>query len=203
MKIYTPLSVAIRVVGYSLLMVGVAEILRFDAVYPMEEGYYGEISLTEISQEIILFTLFVLYLMAGRKYKAIQPVTNILSLIFLASFIREFNFLISWWLYPVLAVLLVTIGLVLRDFKKLKHSTVTFFSLPASGWFFSGFLITYIVSRMFGRSSFWRILYDDSSYRLAKAATEEGLELTGDVLLLISAIELFIIIGHLKREEKK
>jgi hypothetical protein len=30
-----------------------------------------------------------------------------------------------------------------------------------------------------GRSSFWRILYNEKNYRLAKAATEEGLELAG------------------------
>lgn len=203
MKIFTPLSITARVLVYSLLLFGVAEIVRYDALYPMEEGYYGEISFTEISQEIILFALFILYLIAGQKYKPVQPVTNILSLVFLASFIREFNFLISWWFYPVLAVFLIITGLVIRDFRKLNYSTAAFFALPSSGWFYSGFLITYLFSRLFGRSSFWRILYDDTSYRLAKAATEEGLELAGDVFLLISVIELFIIIRHLKTEEEK
>ncbi len=203
MKIYTPLSIAVRVLGYAFLLFGVAEVVLFDALYPMEEGYYGEISLTEIFQEIILFALIFLYFISGRKYNAFQPVTNILSLFFLASFIREFNFLLSWWLYPVLVVFLLITGLVIRDYKKLKESTAAFFALPSSGWFFSGFLITYLFSRLFGRSSFWRILYDDTSYRLAKAATEEGLELAGDVLLLISVIELLIIIRYLKREEEK
>jgi hypothetical protein len=49
-----------------------------------------------------------------------------------------------------------------------------------------------VFSRLIGRSSFWRILYDENSYRLAKAATEEGLELAGDVLMLISALEFFL-----------
>ncbi|MFW6289649.1 MAG: hypothetical protein ACOC0R_01675 [Mariniphaga sp.] len=54
-----------------------------------------------------------------------------------------------------------------------------------------------------GRSAFWRILYDENSYRIAKAATEEGLELAGNVLMLISAVELFITIGYMKRKELK
>lgn len=192
MKIYAPLAVALRVVIYSLLLFGVAEIVRLDALFPMEDGYYGEISFTEISQEIILFTLFVLYMVMGRRYTSVQPVTNILSLFFLASFIREFNFLIEWWAYPVIPVILLALWLLVRNFKKLKDATVLFFSQPASVWFLSGFLITYIFSRLIGRSSFWRLLYDENTYRLAKAATEEGLELAGDVMMLVSAIEFFL-----------
>jgi hypothetical protein len=192
MKIYAPLAVALRVIIYSLLMFGVAEIVKLDALFPMEDGYFGEISFTEISQEIILFALFILYLTMGRRYNSVQPVTNIISLFFLASFIREFNFVIDWWALLVLPVVLLAIWFLVRDHKKLKDATIRFFSQPASAWFLSGFLMTYIFSRLMGRSSFWRILYDENTYRLAKAATEEGLELAGDVLMLISALEFFL-----------
>lgn len=200
MKIYTPLSVALRVIIYSLLMFGIAEAVRFDALFPMEEGYFGEISMVEISQEIILFILFVFYLVFGFKYCKIQPVSNIVSLFFLISFIREFNFLIDFWLYPALLVLAVIGWLVVRDFKKLKSATQTFFSYPASAWFFSGFLVTYIFSRLFGRSKFWLLIYDESNYRLAKAATEEGIELLGDALMLIGAIEFIFVWVAIKNE---
>jgi hypothetical protein len=202
MKIYTPLTISVRVVAYSLLMLGVAEIIRLDALYPMEDGYYGEISFTEFSQEIILLALVVLYLVLGRKYKPIQPVANIVSLFFLVSFIREFNFLISWWPYLTLPVLFMIIWLVIRDFKKLKGATQEFFAQPASAWLFSGILITYVFSRLFGRSAFWLLLYDESNYRIAKAATEEGLELAGDMIMLISAIEFLIAIAHIKKQKQ-
>jgi hypothetical protein len=192
MKIYSPLFIAIRVVIYSLVMIGAAEAIFFDAVYPMEEGYFGEISLTEMGAELILFVLFCFYLILGIKWKEIQPVSNIVSLFFLISFIREFNFLIEHWIYPVLLVLAVIAWLVIRDFKKIRAATIHFFSVPASSWFFSGFLVTYIFSRLFGRSKFWRLLYSDESYRLAKAATEEGLELLGSVIMLIGAIEFLL-----------
>ncbi len=203
MKIYTPLSVAIRLVIYSLLILAAAEMVRLDALFPMEEGFYGEISFTEFSQEFILLVLFILYLVAGRRYPAIRPVANILSMVFLASFIREFNNFISWWFYLVLPVLLVMAGIFVRERKKIRPATIAFFSLPASAWFFSGFLLTFLFSRLMGRSALWQILYDENSYRIAKAATEEGIELAGNCLMLISAVELFISMGYMKRKEMK
>ena len=68
----------------------------------------------------------------------------------------------------------------------------------------SGFLVTYIFSRLFGRSSFWRLLYHDESYRLAKAAAEEGLELLGNAIMLIGAVEfLLYFLFEIKIKNKK
>jgi hypothetical protein len=192
MKIYSPLFIAIRVIVYSMVIFGVAEAIFFDAAHPMEDGYFGEITFTEIGQEMILFLLFGFYLWLGFKWRAIQPVSNLVSLFFLMSFIREFNFLIDKWFFPVLIVFAFFVWLFVRDFKKIKDATIQFFSVPASGWFLPGLLITYIFSRLFGRSKFWKLLYNDESYRLAKAATEEGLELLGNVIMLIGAIEFLI-----------
>lgn len=201
MKNHTTLAVAVKVIFYSLLVVGLAEIVRLDAKYPMEEGYFGEISFTEISQEIILFILFGFYLLLGYRYRPVQPVTNIVSLFFLISFIREFNFLIDWWFYPSLLVLFIIIWLVVRDYKKMGKPTQTFFAQPASAWFFAGFLVTYIFSRLMGRSGFWLLMYDADNYRLAKAAAEEGIELLGNGLMLISAIEFALVFWNLRKRE--
>lgn len=200
MKIFTPQYIALRVILYSLLMFGMAQMILFDAAYPMEDGYFGEISLTEIGQEIILFMLFIFYLFYGYAEHKMQPVTNIVSLFFLISFIREFNFLINW-LYPDLVVLAVIIWLVFRDYRKLKNATVAFFSQPASAWFFAGFLMTYIFSRLMGRSKFWLLLYNEENYRLAKAATEEGIELAGNAVMLIAAVEFLLF--HLAKNKKE
>ena len=199
MKIYTPLFIAVRIFIYSLFMFAIAEAIMFDASNPMEGGYFGEITLTEISQEIILFILFVFYLLFGYKNKTMQPLTNIVSFFFLASFFRELNFLIKWE-YPVVAVFIVIIWLVMRDFKKIKIATIAFFSQPASGWFLAGFLMIYIFSRLMGRSKFWLLLYNEDNYRLAKAATEEGIELAGNLLMIIAAIEFLLF--HIAEKRK-
>jgi hypothetical protein len=192
MKIYTPFFIAIRVIVYSLLIFGISEGIFFDAGHPYGDSYFGEITFTEIGQEIILFVLFLFYLVLGYKWKSIQPISNIVSLFFLISFIRELNNLVEYWIYPVLVVFMIIGWLVYRDFKKIRQATIEFFSVPASSWFFSGFLATYIFSRLMGRSKFWRLLYDEENYRLAKAATEEGIELFGNTIMLIGAIEFLV-----------
>lgn len=203
MKIYSPLFVVLRVVVYGLLLFGMAQGIFFDAVHPMEEGYFGELTFTEIGQEVILFVLFLFYLFIGSKWKEIRVVSNFISLFFLMAFIREFNFLIDKWIIPVLLILAIMIWLFIRDFKKIRAASIRFFSLPASHWFLSGFLITLIFSRLFGRSKFWRILYPEENYRLAKAATEEGIELLGDTLMLISAFEFLLYYLFVIRKEEQ
>ncbi len=192
MKIYSPLFIVIRVVTYSLLMFGIAEGILFDAAHPIGDSFFSENTFTEITQEIILFILFLFYLFIGFKWREIQPVANFVSLFFLMSFIREFNFLIEGWIYPVLVVLVIIVWLFIRDYKKIKAASIRFFSTPASAWLLAGFIITYIFSRLLGRSKFWKLMYHDESYRLAKAATEEGIELLGDTLMLIAAFEFFL-----------
>ena len=203
MKIYAPIFIIIRILAYGLLLFGIAEGIYFDAANPMEEGYFGELTFTEITQEVFLFSLFLLYFFVGKKWKDIQVVTNFIALFFLMTFIREFNFLIDWWFYPVLGVMLVLVYLIVRDYRKIKEATVTFFSQPASSWFLSGLLVTLVFSRLLGRSKFWRLLYEEENYRLAKAATEEGIELLGDTLMLISGIELLLVYLFVKRKESE
>jgi hypothetical protein len=176
-----------------MFIYALAEAIRFDALYPMEDGYFGEISRTEFSQEFILLVLVVFYLLLGKRYQPVQPVSNLVALFLLIGLIRELNFIISWWFWPALLVLMTALWMVWRDFKKLKSATQEFFAQPASAWFFAGFLITYVFSRLMGRSKFWLLMYDESNYRMAKAATEEGMELMGYGLMLISAVEFALV----------
>lgn len=199
---YSPLFIVIRVILYSVLVCAMGEGIFYDAGHPIGDSYFSEMTFTEIGQEVIFFFLFLMFLYLGFKWREIQPVSNIVSLFFLLSFIREFNFLKVEWSYPALVVFLILVGLVIRDFKKIKIATIKFFSVPPSSWLISGFLTTYIFSRLMGRSKFWRMLYEDESYRLAKAATEEGIELMGDTLMLIGAIEFFIYYRAKIKSEK-
>ena len=203
MKIYTPLFIVIRIIAYSLLIFGIAEGIMFDAANPRGNSYFGEITFVEIGQEIILFILFAFYLILGFRWREIQPVSNLVSMFFLMSFIREFNFLVDKWIYPVLVVFAFFIWLFIRDFKKIKEATVRFFSIPAASWFLSGFLVTFIFSRLMGRSKFWKLMYSDESYRLAKAATEEGIELLGNTIMLIGAIEFLIYYFAVRKTENE
>lgn len=177
---------------YGALTFGIAEGIFYDAGHPLNGSYFGEITFVEITQEIFLFILFLAYIFIGFKWKSIRPVANLVSLFFLMSFIREFNFLKLDWVYPALVVLAVLIWFVLRDFKKIKKATIEFFSVPPSSWLLAGWFTTYIFSRLMGRSKFWLQMYSEENYRLAKAATEESIELLGNTIMLIGAVEFII-----------
>ena len=196
---YSPIFVVLRIVVYALLLFGIAEAIFFDAAHPMEDGYFGEITLTEIGQELILFVLFVFYWLLSRKQPEIKAVSLLVSLFFLASFIREFNFVTDHWTYLVLPVLAGFLWILIKNIKKLEAQLQRFFSIPASSWLVAGVLVTFVFSRLFGRSKFWRLLYHDDTYRLAKAATEEGIELLGNSLMLIGAIEFLLYFLYVKR----
>ena len=192
MKLYSPLFIGFRLLVYALMLLGIAEAIYFDAAHPMEDGYFGELTFTEIGQELVLFLMFLFFLIISRKWLEIKTIALLASLFFLASFIREFNFLVEHWIYLVLPVLALAGWILYRDRKKFSKSVDSFFRAPGSGLLVSGLLITYLFSRLLGRSKFWRLLYHDESYRLAKAATEEGLELLGNTLMLIGAFEFFL-----------
>ena len=192
MKINSVVFLTIRVAFYMMVMFGVAQIIYFDVAHPAGNSFVTENSFTEIGQEAILFLVFAIYLFLGFKWKAIQPVSNIISLFFLISFIREFNNYFEHWIYPVAVIMIITVLLIIRDWKKIWKGVPEFFSLPVSNWLISGFLITYVFSRLFGRGKLWRILYNDETYRYAKNVAEEGIELLGYSLILISAVELLI-----------
>ena len=201
MKIYSPLFIALRVVLYSLIMLGIAEGIFYDAAHPWEGHYFSEYTFTEIAQEVILFILFIFYMIISFKWTEIKPVAQIVSLFFLISFIREINFVINWWIYPVMVLIVLGIWMAVKNYKAIPKSTKVFFTVPASAWFFSGFLITYIYSRLFGRSKFWYLMYEGENYRLAKAATEEGIELLGDTLMLIGAVEFLLYFWEKQRNK--
>ncbi|KAF0238417.1 MAG: hypothetical protein FD181_1067 [Prolixibacteraceae bacterium] len=203
MRIWSPLFILFRILIYALLVFGIAEGIFFDAANPVGDSYFGEITFTEIGQETIFFILFVFYLILGYRWREIQPISNLVSLFFLMSFIREFNFLVDKWIYPVLVVVAFFVWLFIRDFNKIKEATIRFFSVPASAWLLSGFLVTFIFSRLMGRSKFWKLMYSDESYRLAKAATEEGIELLGNTIMLIGVIEFLIYYFAVRKIENE
>jgi hypothetical protein len=46
-------------------------------------------------------------------------------------------------------------------------------------------------------------MYDESNYRMAKAATEEGMELMGYGLMLISAVEFALVFWNRNKKNEQ
>lgn len=70
------------------------------------------------------------------------------------------------------------------------------------GLVLSGILETFVFSRLMGRSKFWLLMYDESNYRMAKAAVEESIELMGYGLMLLSAVEFALVYFFGKKRDE-
>ena len=88
--------------------------------------------------------------------------------------------------------------MIYRDRRKIVTSTHYFLELPSTAWFVSGFLVTFIFSRFYGRSGLWMAILESNFNRAAKSAAEEGIELLGYTLLLIATLEMLIVIQQRK-----
>jgi hypothetical protein len=193
---------ALRFIGYALLLIGLSVIYQYDATHFTGDIKITENSGTEIFQEVILFFVVIGFFIAGRRSKELSPITNLMALVFIMSLIREFNNYIEFWFYVVLPFLLWFVFLLIKNFKKVLIAFEKFIELRSSGAFFLGFLITYLFSRLFGKTSLWMSLLGDSYSRTAKNMAEEGIELLGYSLILISVIELLFYVFQKEKESK-
>ena len=191
----------LRFLAYALVLAGLYVIFTYDAAHNPGEMKITENSLTEIFQEIFVFLSAVGFFIAARKSKELAPVLYLLSILFIMSFIREFNNQIEFWFYVVLPFLCLFIFLLVRNFKKNVAAFLEFTELRSSGAFFMGFLITYLFSRLFGKTALWISLLGDTYNRTAKNMAEEGIELLGYSIILISVIELLVLIFQKKEHQ--
>jgi|WetSurMetagenome_2_1015567.scaffolds.fasta_scaffold236648_2 hypothetical protein len=191
---------ALRFVGYALLLISLYFIYMYDATHSTAEVKITDSSVTELFQEIFVFIAAVGFFFTGRILKILAPVTNLLALVFLMSFIREMNNIIEFWFYLVLPFIGLFIFLLVKNFKKVLFAFTEFIELKSSGAFFLGFLITYVFSRFFGKKTLWMAMLGDSYTRNAKNLAEEGIELLGYTLIMISVVELLVFAIQKKKE---
>jgi hypothetical protein len=181
-----------RVLIYAAVMVLLNLIYTHDAGTVTATGKFGENSWTEILQEGFLFLLGLIFLYNVRLDRVMAPLNRLLALFFFMAFIREFNNQIDFWFYLVLPLLLLFGWLAFRDRKKLVAAAVAFVEMPVTAYFVTGFLVTFVFSRLFGRTSLWTTILEDNYQRWAKNAAEEGIELLGYALFFIAGIEILI-----------
>lgn len=182
---------------YCLLAVSLAEVIRYDALNSPLESRFSEESMTEIIQSILLVfassTALYIYLAKGH-YSMIALLFFCISA---CSFVREQDIYFeetfgkTTWLYPVILILVFVGYKLARNFQVLISELKKYTNSYPFGIFLSGFITTYIFSRLFGRKIFWYAVMNEQYIRAVKNAAEEGLELYGYLLLLFAIAELF------------
>lgn len=192
-----------RVVLYAFIMVLLNMAYLHDATHLTSTGKFGENSLTEILQEIFLFMIGILFIVIGRNDHSLSPVSSLISLFFFMSLIRELSFLLDVWFYFVLLLLMIFVWLAYHTRKKLMQSLYSFIKSPFISWLVIGLLVTFLFSRLFGRTGLWKAIIGDGYNRWIKNAAEEGIELLGYSLIFIGGIEILIHVLKSKNHPEK
>jgi hypothetical protein len=191
---------AARVLVYAGLLILLNAIYMYDAANPTVTGKFGEVSMTEITQEVFLFLLGVMFIFTGRIDRQLKPIANLISVFFFMAFIREFNNQIEFWFYLVLPLIVLFAWLLFRDRKKIFSSLHRFLEIPYTAYFVIGFLVTFVFSRFFGRTVLWEAILESDYNRWAKNAAEEGIELLGYSLFFIAGVEILLSVIRKSRE---
>ncbi|HNU78422.1 MAG: hypothetical protein WBK43_10945 [Prolixibacteraceae bacterium] len=189
----------LRMIIYAAIMLLINLAFMHDAREITSTGKFGENSLTEILQESLIFILGIIFLASGRLDRELTPVTNLLSVFFFMAFVREFNNQLEFWFYLVLPLILIFAWLVIRDRQKIFPALEKLLKMHVSAYLVTGFLVTFIFSRLFGKTDFWVTLLGEDYNRWAKNAAEEGTELLGYSLFFIAGIEILL---HLFKNRK-
>jgi len=194
---------AARVLVYAGLLILLNAIYMYDAKNPTVTGKFGEVSMTEVTQEVFLFLLVVMFIFIGRIDRQLKPIANLISVFFLMAFIREFNNWIDFWFCLVLPLMVLFAWLLFRDRKKIFPALHRFLENSYTAYFMTGFLVTFVFSRFFGRTVLWEAILESDYNRWAKNAAEEGIELLGYTLFFIGGVEILLSVIRKRREVKQ
>ncbi|MCC8410657.1 hypothetical protein LJ707_17070 [Mucilaginibacter sp. UR6-1] len=197
----------IRLVVYGALIFGAAEFIRWDATLVHgQESKFDEDSMTELMQSALLLVAASVYMIVFIRFKQFKALAFFLFSFVTASFIREQDSFLDEhifdgaWQVGVFSLFAFMVLYLWRNGRQFLQNINAFVNTPAFGVFITGFLTTYVFSRLYGRGKFWQEIMEDRYFRAVKNASEECTELFGYTILLIAAVEFLLFV---KRDSMK
>ncbi|MAX31594.1 hypothetical protein SAMN05216571_102335 [Onishia taeanensis] len=191
-------ATCLRALLYILLIAALAQGIYLEVLY-LPDARLSEHGFTEYAESTLLAASVALlaYVRFGLRQ---LPTVSLLMMAFLgASLVREqdalldtyvfddaWQILVSLIVLPSLYVVIRRRAAFLAEFERYANS----FSF---GLFAAGFLVTYVYSRLYGRSEMWVAIMGDGYVRDIKDAAEETTELLGFTLILFAVIELTLL----------
>lgn len=181
----------------SSAIVSAAMLMLFVDVFWFHDGV-KETSFTEISQELILALIVSLHMFMARRRDSMSHCGVLIAAFFTCMFIREMDFLFDElshgsWVWFALGVAVLSIVYCLLKPALTVNQLVKVMSYPSFGMMLSGILSILVFSRIFGMGMLWDGLMIDGYNRLVKNMVEEGTELFGYILCLISTVWYFYL----------
>ncbi|NIC04592.1 hypothetical protein HBJ55_04025 [Halomonas sp. DX6] len=187
-----------RATLYILLIAALLQGIYYEALYLPARRSFAEQGFTELCQSIVL-AASALLLCTPPARRELPTVSLLLLALIVASLIREQDYYLDKHIFDGAWQLLVTLTLlpclsfVLWRRQRFVNEFEAYSNSFSFGLFASGFLVTYVFSRLYGRSEMWMAILEDHYQRTFKEAAEEITELLGYSLILIAIIELVLL----------
>ncbi|KAA0011694.1 hypothetical protein F0A17_10195 [Billgrantia pellis] len=187
-----------RATLYILLVAALLQGAYLEALY-LDETRFTERGYTELTQSALLASVSLLLIYTRQVLKAAPTLTLLLFAFAFSSLIREQD---AWldiyvakhtWKVLVALVIVPTLYWVIQKRHQFLEEFAAYSNTFSFGLFASGFLVTYVFSRLYGRSEMWMAILGEHYQRTFKDAAEEITELLGYSLILIAAIELVLL----------
>lgn len=183
-----------RVFVYAVLLGGIAIAMLWGAV-EYGPGFYEETGPVEIAETIFALSTALVFLLSARRDRTRTPCAVVVATLLFCACVREADYFLDVligrhaWKVIVSMILVCLAFYYMRNTHRVVESVKNFMSETSFGVFMSGILVLIVFSRLFGYGGFWKELIDGAYYRVIKTIVEEGVELMGYFLLLISSFE--------------
>ncbi|MCV9878639.1 hypothetical protein [Brenneria izbisi] len=196
-------GIIVRSLLFSLMLaavVGLVLLLIFVDVLVFHNDM-REISVTEFSQELLLLLTGGLFLGMAIKSALYRGGYLLIAGFFFCLFIREIDFFLDGiahgsWFYFAMLCAIGCIGYALWSRNSTLAGLAHFFQHPAYGYMVCGLLAVLVFSRLIGVNRLWLTLMNEGYVRTVKNMAEEGTELFGYTLCLISSVLYYRSVRH-------
>ncbi|MFA0312251.1 hypothetical protein BCT96_006555 [Vibrio splendidus] len=175
--------------------------LRIDFI--LLNGNVGEISVTEMLQQILLIIASGSFAYLAREKREIKHAALLISAFFGVMFIREMDFWFDKiahgaWIVPALLVAGSAVFYAIKNGKRTIDQLALILASPHMNLLVIGVMLLLVFSRLFGMGSFWHNVMGDDYVRVVKNIAEEGTELLAYCLIAFASLKTVIGITRKK-----
>ena len=176
-------------------------VLRIDFV--LLNGNVGEISVTEMLQQLLLIVSSGSFVYLARKRNEVKNAAVLISAFFAVLFIREMDFWFDKiahgaWVFPAALVASSAIFYAVKNGKRTIDQLALILASPHMNLLVTGVMLLLVFSRLFGMGSFWHNVMGDDYVRAVKNIAEEGTELLAYCLIAFASLKTVLGITRKK-----
>ncbi len=176
-------------------------VLRIDFV--LLNGNVGEISVTEMLQQLLLIVSSGSFVYLARKRNEVKNAAVLISAFFAVLFIREMDFWFDKiahgaWVFPAALVAGSAVVYAVKNGKRTIDQLALILASPHMNLLVTGVMLLLVFSRLFGMGSFWHNVMGDDYVRAVKNIAEEGTELLAYCLIAFASLKTVLGITRKK-----